>query len=108
MRGAAFAQQQDFFAAYVDTVFSGMWEQELNMGDVAILSNVLEQAGLPAKTILEATAQPEIKQSLVDHTSRSVARGNFGSPTFFVGKEIFFGKDRLDEVEAEYTKQLRL
>ena len=108
MRGAVFAQQQDFFAAYVDTVFSGMWEQQLNMGDVAILTNALEQAGLPARTIFEATAHPEIKQALLDHTSRSVARGNFGSPTFFVGKEIFFGKDRLVEVETEYRKQMHL
>ena len=108
MRGAVFAQQQDFFAAYVDTVFSGMWEQQLNMGDVAILTNALEQAGLPARTILEATAHPEIKQSLLEDTSRSVARGNFGSPTFFVGSEIFFGKDRLNEVETEYKKQMRL
>ena len=108
MRGAVFAQQQEFVADYVDTVFSGMWEQELNMGDVAILTNVLEQGGLPARTILEATAHPEIKQSLLEDTSRLVARGNFGSPTFFVGSEIFFGKDRLNEVETEYKKQMRL
>lgn len=107
MRGAAFAQQQDYFAAYIDAVFSGMWEKELNMGDLAIMTNVLEAAGLPAQAIIEATQQPEIKQLLVDHTNRSVARGTFGSPTFFVGKEMFFGKDRLDEVEAEYKNQVR-
>ena len=41
----------------------------------------------------------EVKAQLLDNTERSVERGTFGSPTFFVGDEIFFGKDRLRDVE---------
>jgi 2-hydroxychromene-2-carboxylate isomerase len=41
----------------------------------------------------------EIKARLLANTERSVERGTFGSPTFFVGDEIFFGKDRLRDVE---------
>ena len=46
-------------------------------------------------------SDPGVKQELIDNTERSVARGTFGSPTFFVGDEIFFGKDRLREVEEQ-------
>ncbi len=42
-----------------------------------------------------------MKQQLIANTERSVARGTFGSPSFFVGAELFFGKDRLREVEEE-------
>lgn len=105
MRGAAYAQQADFFAQYVDTVYTGMWEQELNLGDLNQLSECLTTAGLPALEIIDSTSKAAIKQILIDNTDRSVVRGTFGSPTFFVGKEMYFGKDRLEDVEAEYVKQ---
>lgn len=107
MRGATYAQQSELFAPYVNAVFAGMWEQELNMGDLNQFSDCLTAAGLPALEIVDATSHADIKQILVDNTSRSVARGTFGSPTFFVGKEMFFGKDRLDDIETEYLSQLR-
>ena len=47
----------------------------------------------------ELVQDPEVKARLLDNTERSVARGTFGSPTFFVGDEIFFGKDRLCDLE---------
>ena len=48
-----------------------------------------------------------VKQKLADNTAAAVARGVFGVPTFFVGKEMFFGKDRLGQVEeaVEATKE---
>jgi len=45
-----------------------------------------------------------VKDRLVANTEQSVARGTFGSPTFFVGQEMFFGKDRLREVEEEIAR----
>jgi 2-hydroxychromene-2-carboxylate isomerase len=54
---------------------------------------------LDGARLLERIEAPEVKARLIANTERSVARGSFGSPTFFVGDEIFFGKDRLREVE---------
>jgi len=95
MRGAVFAREQDYCPRYIDAMYSAMWEQALKMDDDDVITGVLDAAGLPASEIFEGMADPAVKQRLIDSTERSVERGTFGSPTFFVGKEIFFGKDRL-------------
>ena len=63
-------------------------------------------AGLPAHAIIAGSADAEVKQQLIHNTAASVERGNFGSPTFFVGEEIFFGKDKLGDVEEEILAHL--
>ncbi|USG61845.1 2-hydroxychromene-2-carboxylate isomerase [Sneathiella marina] len=105
MRGALVAQNEGYFAAYVNTVFSGMWEQSLKMDDAAVIIRTLDDAGLDGNHILERTQDPIIKKALIDNTNLSVERGNFGSPSFFVGEEMFFGKDRLEAVEQEINRQ---
>ncbi len=101
MRGAVFARSQDCFGRYVDAVFACMWEQERNMADPEVIAGALADAGLPAGEIMAGTQDPAIKQMLIDNTVSSVERGCFGAPTFFVNDGIFFGKDRLREVEDE-------
>ena len=49
--------------------------------------------------MLAAIGKPEVKDRLKAVTEEAVARGVFGAPTFFVGKEMFFGKEQLREVE---------
>ena len=99
MRGAIYASKQGYGSEYIDAVYSCMWEQGLDMSNSQIIHKALVQAGLAADEIIAGSADPEIKQQLIDNTSKSVERGNFGSPTFFVGDEMFFGKDRLRDVE---------
>lgn len=101
MRGAVFAQGKDWEADYIDTMFKAMWEQGLNMADPEQVARVLAGAGLPVTEIIDATGDPEVKQQLIDNTSNSVARGNFGSPSFFVNEELYFGKDKLRDLEEE-------
>lgn len=105
MRGAWAAKKLGVFDAYVDAVYAGMWERELNMGDPDIFRGVLEEAALPADRLFEESQSPDVKQQLVAETQEMVERGAFGSPTFFVGDEMFFGKDRLREVEEEFLRQ---
>ena len=78
-----------------------MWEQGLKMDDRDVVEVVLADAGLGGAKLLDCAADPEVKKGLVDNTEQAVARGVFGIPTFFVGEEMFFGKDRLGQVEAE-------
>lgn len=99
MRGAVYAIQAGFGDRYINAVMAAMWEQGLNMADAEVIAKALSDAELPAEEIIAATADPTIKQTLIDNTSASVERGNFGSPTFFVGEEMFFGKDKLRDVE---------
>ncbi|MDM0021234.1 2-hydroxychromene-2-carboxylate isomerase [Variovorax saccharolyticus] len=105
MRGAVAAQVLGCFDAYVEAVFSCMWEQSLNMADLDIARGALSAAGLDAEAILKATQDAGVKERLSSNTHDAFARGAFGSPTFFVGDELFFGKDRLREVEEEILKQ---
>jgi 2-hydroxychromene-2-carboxylate isomerase len=101
MRGACAAQQLGCFEGYVEAVYAAMWEQGLNMSEDAVIQGVLEAAGIDATALLAAAQNAEVKARLLDNTQRSYDRGAFGSPSFFVGEELFFGKDRLRDVEEE-------
>ena len=101
MRGAVAAQMEGVFARYFDEVFRHMWAEPKKMDDPAVVRAALDQSGLDGARLIALTQEPAVKDRLLANTQRSVERGTFGSPTFFVGDEIFFGKDRLREVEEE-------
>ncbi len=105
MRGAHAARKLDVFEAYVETVVAAMWEQELDMGKPEVFAGALNAAGLPTIDLLRESQSPEVKQALIDATQALVDRGGFGIPTCFVGDAMFFGKDRLREVEEEFVAQ---
>jgi 2-hydroxychromene-2-carboxylate isomerase len=104
MRGAVAAQLEGVFDRYVDEVFRHMWAEPKKMDDPEVVRAALEQSGLNAAALLARTQEPAVKDRLLKNTEASVARGAFGSPTFFVGSEIFFGKDRLRDVEEEIVR----
>lgn len=100
MRGAIVAEEEGFLKGYVDAVNCAMWEMGLKMDDPAVAAAFLSSAGFEGAALLARTQDPAIKAKLAANTETAVARGVFGIPTFFVGDEMFFGKDRLDQVEA--------
>ena len=87
--------------SYVETVLAAMWEDGQPMGDPALVAQILRAAGLDAEKILGAAQTDTVKQTLAANTEAAVARGVFGIPTFFVGPEMFFGKERLGQVDEE-------
>jgi 2-hydroxychromene-2-carboxylate isomerase len=99
MRGAIAARPLGAFERYVDEMFRNMWGEPKKMDDPAIYRSALDEAGLPTAKIVELIETQPVKDQLIANTQRSVERGTFGSPTFYVGDEIFFGKDRLRDVE---------
>lgn len=99
MRGLIAAKRMGVGDAYLETVLSAMWERGLKMDDPEVVKATLDAAGLDGGAILAATQDPEVKGELVANTEAAVGRGVFGIPTFFVGDEMFFGKDRLGQVE---------
>jgi 2-hydroxychromene-2-carboxylate isomerase len=107
MRGAVAAQRLGCFARYVDEVYRHMWAEPRKMDEPEVIRAALLASGLPAGDLLARSADPDVKQELIASTERSVARGTFGSPTFFVGDEIFFGKDRLRDVEEQIEVRKR-
>ena len=99
MRGAVAAEGLGCAPAYVEAMFAAMWEDGRDMSDDAAIADVLAAAGLDAGALLAATQGAEVKARLLANTQHAFERGAFGSPTFFVGDEMFFGKDKLRDVE---------
>ena len=99
MRGACVAAEEGRLLEYVDAVFKCMWEQGLKMDDPAVAAKALSDAGFYGPTLLARTQEQAVKAVLVGNTEASVKRGCFGSPTFFAGDEIYFGKDQLSDFE---------
>jgi 2-hydroxychromene-2-carboxylate isomerase len=100
MRGAIAARSLGIFERYVDELYRHMWAEPKKMDDPSVMRAAFDESGIDGERILELVQTPEVKDRLlVENTRRSVERGTFGSPTFFVGDEIFFGKDRLRDVE---------
>ena len=105
MRAAVAAQQIGVFKPYVQAMYACMWERELKMDDPAVFRQALVDAGLPADELLQLITTDAVKAGLMANTEGAVAAGAFGSPSFLVGTELFFGKDRLRDVEEEYLRQ---
>ena len=104
MRGAIVAQGDGNLMPYVDAVFHHMWEAPKKMDDPAVIRAALEESGLDAARILARIQDQDVKDALLKNTEASVARGTFGAPTFFVGDEMYFGKDRLRDLEEAIAR----
>jgi 2-hydroxychromene-2-carboxylate isomerase len=101
MRGWLAARRANVGEAYFEAILNAMWEEGQKMDDPAVIGAVLRAAGLDAKALLDAAQDPGVKAELAANTDAAAARGAFGIPTFFVGDEMFFGKERLGQVEEE-------
>ncbi|HEX7928283.1 MAG TPA: 2-hydroxychromene-2-carboxylate isomerase [bacterium] len=99
MRGAVAAQQLGIFPRYVDELYRHMWADPKKMDDPAVFRAALEESRLPTEDLLRLSQDQVVKDRLMANTQRSVDMGAFGSPTFFVDTDIYFGKDRLRDVE---------
>lgn len=99
MRDLVAAQRQGAGDVYVAAVLKAMWEDGKKMDDADVIAAVLSEAGLDAAALLAGAQDQAVKDELAASTTRAVERGVFGIPTFFVGNEMYFGKDRLGQVE---------
>jgi 2-hydroxychromene-2-carboxylate isomerase len=105
MRGAIAAQLEGVFDQYFKAAYHHMWEEPKKMDDPKILREALISSGLDADKLVARSQEPEVKNRLLELTQNAVDRGAFGSPSFFVGNELFFGKDQLRDVEEEIVAQ---
>ena len=99
MRAAVAAGLEGVFEKYVEAAFHHMWVEPKKMDDPDVAMKALAASGLDAAKLFARAQEPEVKAKLIENTQSAVERGAFGSPTFFVGKEMFFGKEQLREVE---------
>jgi 2-hydroxychromene-2-carboxylate isomerase len=99
MRGAIVAEIDGRLADYVEAGLTSMWERGFKMDDPEVYVEAMTRAGLDGALLLERTQDPTVKAKLAENTAAAVERGAFGIPTFYVGSEMFFGKERLGQLE---------
>jgi 2-hydroxychromene-2-carboxylate isomerase len=99
MRGLVAAREVGQEAGYLEMGLEGLWEEGLKLDDPEVLARRVDSAGLNSASLLAAAQTDRVKLKLADNTAAAVARGVFGVPTFFVGDDMFFGKDRLAQIE---------
>jgi 2-hydroxychromene-2-carboxylate isomerase len=107
MRGAVAAEAEGVFWPYFQAVYHYMWEDPRKMDDPDVAREALISSGIDAGRIVARSQDPAVKNRLMELTQNAVDRGAFGSPTFFVNDEMFFGKDQLRDVEDEILAQQR-
>ena len=105
MRAAVAAQMEGVFEKYIEAAFHHMWVEPKKMDDPEVAAKALASSGLDAAKLLARSQDADVKAKLIENTQAAVERGAFGSPTFFVGKEMFFGKDQLRDVEESIVEQ---
>ncbi|MGL5167342.1 MAG: 2-hydroxychromene-2-carboxylate isomerase [Afipia sp.] len=106
MRGATAAKFEDMFEPYFRAAYHHMWEEPKKMDDPEIFRNAFLSSGIDIDRLIARAQQDDVKKRLIEVTTDAVNRGAFGSPTFFVGTEMFFGKDQLRDVEESIVEQL--
>ena len=99
MRGLLAARRANVGDAFLAAVLKAMWEDGKKMDDPAVVAATLTASGLPAEQLLALTQDAAVKERLMANTTAAVEAGVFGIPSFFVGEEMWFGKDRLRDVE---------
>lgn len=89
--------------ALVEVLLPAIWEDGLDVTDNEAVGKVLNEAGFDAQELFAKTQDPAVKQKLMDNVEAQVNRGAFGIPTIYIDGEMFFGKERLDQVEEEIS-----
>lgn len=105
MRGAVAAEFESMFEPYFHAAYHHMWEEPKKMDDLETFRAAFISSGIDIDRLIARAQQDDVKKKLIENTNDAVSRGAFGSPTFFVGQEMFFGKDQLRDVEESILEQ---
>ena len=90
-------------AAFIELLLPPIWEEGLDVTDADTLGRILQDGGFDAAALFAQTQDPAIKQALIDNTENAVARGAFGIPTIYIDGEIYFGKERLTQIDEQLS-----
>lgn len=107
LRCALVAKEAPRFRDFHHATYRARWAQARDVGQEAVLRELLQGAGLDAAGVLARAKSPELEARLTDETDAAIARGVFGVPTIFVGDEMFWGNDRFELVRFYLQKASR-
>lgn len=99
MRGAIAAEQMGRGADYIELMMTNMWQTPAQLDDPAVIAQVLTAGGFDAQALISLSQTAEVKTALIENTNAAVTHGVFGLPSFLVGDEFWYGKERLADIE---------
>ena len=105
MRGCLWLEPQGKLLAFASAVFEAYWSREEDISQDAVLLKICQSMGVDGAEFLAGIAQPAIKEQLKSNTEEVIRRGGFGSPTLFLGDDMYFGNDRLVLLRAAILRQ---
>ena len=105
MRGCLWLEPQGKLLAFASAVFEAYWSREEDISQDAVLLKICQSMGVDGAEFLAGIAQPAIKEQLKSNTEEVIRRGGFGSPTLFLGDDMYFGNDRLVLLTAAILRQ---
>lgn len=88
---------------FIETLLPAIWEKQLDVSDVKALGKVIDNGGFDAQAMFAKTQEPVVKQALMDNVENAVERGAFGIPTIYVDGEMYFGKERLGQIDEQLS-----
>ncbi len=100
MRGAFVALDEGKLVPYATAAFEAYWGNDLDIAQEAVLADIATRAGLERQRFFAGIETDSCKARLRTNTDELIARGGFGSPTIFVGDQMFFGNDRMPLIKA--------
>ena len=105
MRACVWLEQSPDMLRFASAVFKAYWWYDRDISSEPVLADICTQCGIDARAMLVAITQPQVKAQLRANTDELVRRGGFGSPTLFVGDDMYFGNDRLELVRGAVLRQ---
>jgi len=100
MRGAFVALDEGKLVPYATAAFEAYWGGDRDLSREEVLADIAERAGIERQRFFAGIETESCKARLRANTDELIARGGFGSPTIFVGNDMFFGNDRMPLVKA--------
>jgi 2-hydroxychromene-2-carboxylate isomerase len=85
---------------FMDVIFKAIWVDALNLNDPEVVERVLRDAHFNPVDLLHLANEQGTKDKLKDVTTQAVERGVFGAPTFFVGTQMYWGQDRIEQLRS--------
>lgn len=95
----------DSFVAFATRAFERYWHDDQDISQDVVLAAIAEECGIDAQALAQGMSDPAIKDALKANTEEVIRRGGFGSPTIFVGDDMYFGNDRLTLVRSAILRR---
>ena len=103
LRGSVVMRGRGLEEAYVQAVMRAYWAEDENIAEPTVLARIARELGVDGEEFLAEADAEAARAEVARVTDEGIGRGVFGAPMFFVGEEMFWGKDRLDFVEELLT-----